>query len=108
MQNWYYLFGLIFSICGLLAFDWRHKLAFFHDAKRSGLTIVIAICIFIIWDLLGIGLGIFYSGNSNYALPFMLLPNFPVEELFFLFLLCYVTLLIHTGGLRGYRHLFKS
>lgn len=108
MQNWYYLFALVFSICGLLTFDWRHKLAFFYDTRRSSLTIATAMLVFVLWDLLGIGLGIFYNGNSDYTLPFELLPNLPVEELFFLFLLCYLTLLIYTGGLRGYRHLFKS
>lgn len=92
---WLYLSGLLFSLAGLTAIDWRHKLAFWYDARRSALTISSAVLTFIVWDLLGIGLGIFYYGGSVLTLPLRLAPEFPVEEIFFLTLLCYVTLLIY-------------
>jgi len=97
MQQWYYLIALIISIAGLGLLDWRHKLAFWHDKKRTAMTIAIGIFVFVIWDIIGIDLGIFFQGGSQYALSFTLLPEFPVEELFFLFLLCYVTLLLYRG-----------
>jgi len=96
-MQWFYLIGLIIAICGILAIDWRHKIAFFLDARRSALAIGIGMALFIVWDLLGIHLGIFFSGSSPFALPFMIVPDFPIEELFFLFLLCYVTLVIYLG-----------
>jgi lycopene cyclase domain-containing protein len=77
--------------------DWRHKLALFYDVKRASITIGIGMIIFVVWDLLGIHLGIFFSEHSLYSLPYMIVPNFPIEELLFLFLLCYVTLLIYNG-----------
>lgn len=92
---WLYLGGLLFSLAGLTTLDWRHKLAFWYDARRSALTISSAVAIFIVWDLLGVGLGIFYHGGSTLTLPLRIAPEFPVEELFFLALLCYVTLLIY-------------
>ena len=92
---WLYLGGLLFSLAGLTTLDWRHKLAFWHDARRTALTIGSAVAIFIVWDLLGVGLGIFYHGGSALTLPLRIAPEFPVEELFFLALLCYVTLLIY-------------
>jgi len=106
--EWSYFGALIFSICGLLLFDWRWKFVFFNDARRAALTIASGMAIFIIWDLLGIYLGIFFSGRSPFALPFMLVPEFPLEEILFLFLFCYITLLLYEGIQRGYRHLSST
>jgi lycopene cyclase domain-containing protein len=94
-MQWLYLIGLIVAIGCLMLIDWRSKLVLWHDLRRSLMTIGLSMAVFIIWDLFGIQLGIFFSGHSPYALDFMLLPDFPVEELFFLFLLCYLTLLIY-------------
>jgi lycopene cyclase domain-containing protein len=94
-MQWLYFLALIVSISGLVFVDWRHKVAFFYQARRTAITIGSAMILFIIWDLLGIHIGIFYSGHSPFALPFMIAPEFPIEELLFLFLLCYVTLLAY-------------
>lgn len=98
-----YFIALCISILGLVAIDWRHKLAFFDAPRRSAVTIAIVMVLFIVWDLIGIHLGIFFSGGSPYALPFMIVPDFPIEELLFLFLLCYVTLLIYRGASRRWK-----
>jgi len=89
-----YLLALIFSISSLLLIDKRFKLAFFLDTKRAAKTIVSAVSIFLIWDILGIWFDIFFPGNSKYDLDILILPKVPVEELFFLFLLSYVTLIV--------------
>lgn len=99
-MEWTYLIALIISIAGMTTIDWRHKLAFWHDKKRTLITLGIAMGVFVVWDILGISLGIFLHGNSQLALPFRLLPEFPIEELFFLLLLCYSTLVIYTGVLK--------
>jgi len=90
-----YLCALLFSISGLAILDWRYKLAFWDQPKRTGLVIAVGIAVFAIWDFFGISLGIFFKGDSPYMLPFTLFPEFPLEELFFLFLLCYVTVLLY-------------
>lgn len=105
MEQWAYLLALLISISGLLFIDFRYKLAFWHDLRRTAVTVAIAMNIFIIWDFFGIFLGIFFHGDSPYALPFTLLPEFPVEELFFLFLLCYVSLLVYRGVRRRWPHI---
>lgn len=102
-MQWLYLIALVVSIAGLATLDWRHKVAFWHDTKRSALTIGAAVAIFVIWDGLGIAFGIFFHGGSRYALPYRIAPEFPVEELFFLVLLCYTTLMIYRGASR-WRH----
>lgn len=97
-MQWLYLAGLLFSITGTGILDWRYKLAFWYDARRTVITLAIAIAVFLVWDLSAIGLGIFLHGGSPFALPFTLVPQFPVEELFFLFLLCYCALTLYRGA----------
>lgn len=91
----FYLIGLITAIVCLGLIDWRYKLAFFFDAKRTAVTLSMAIALFVVWDILGINQGIFFHGGSAYTLPVRLLPEFPIEELFFLLLLTYVALIIY-------------
>jgi lycopene cyclase domain-containing protein len=93
--QWLYLASLVFVITCLVLVDWRYKLAFFHDLKRTALTLGIALWLFIVWDIFGIKLGIFFHGDSAYTLPLRIIPEFPVEELLFLFVLTYVALLIY-------------
>ena len=94
-MQWFYLASLVFVIICLVLVDWRFKLAFFHDLKRTALTLGIAIWLFIVWDIFGIRLGIFGHGDSLYSLPYRIIPEFPIEELFFLFVLTYVALLLY-------------
>ena len=47
---------------------------------------------FLIWDLAGITLGIFFRGNPGLLTGIQLSPELPLEELFFLTLLCYLTM----------------
>ena len=91
----FYLIGLVVSIFCLGLIDWRYKLAFFNDRRRTILTLLIVIGLFIIWDIMGIQLGIFFHGGSNLTLPIRIIPEFPIEELFFLLLLTYVTLIVY-------------
>lgn len=94
---WLYLAGLCVSLSGLALLDRRYKLAFWHNARPTALTIGVAVGIFIVWDIIGIALGIFFHGGSVWTLPLRIIPEFPIEELFFLTLLCYVTLLLYRG-----------
>lgn len=98
MMQWLYFASLLATIGCLVLVDWRYKAALFSDVWRTTITIGVTMSLFIIWDLLGIHLDIFFSGNSAFALPFMIVPNFPVEELLFVFVLSYVTLLIYLGA----------
>lgn len=97
-MQWFYLIGLLIGIAGLLVIDRRWKLAFWREGKRSAFTLLVAVLIFVLWDFLGISLGIFFHGGSAYSLPFRLAPEFPIEELVFLFLLTYSALIIYHGA----------
>lgn len=48
-------------------------------------------------DLIGISLGIFFRGNSPYLSGLTVAPEFPIEELFFLTLLCYSILAVYAA-----------
>lgn len=96
-----YLGFLLVSLMGLSFIDYRYKIALWVHPARTLKTLGIAIAVFVVWDLLGIVLGIFFHGGSQYSLPVRLLPEFPIEELFFLLLLTYVTLLIYVKGARS-------
>ena len=90
-----YLFALLFSIGGMTILDWRYKLAYFTKPRTTALTLTIGVVAFIIWDILGISLGVFFSGDSPYMSGLFLGPDFPIEELFFLYFLCYFTLIMY-------------
>lgn len=92
-----YLAGLLIGIAGMATIDWRYKLAFWRNKKQTWAIVLTAMAVFLVWDFLGIWLGIFIGGTSQYQLPFSLAPHFPLEELFFLFLLSYCTLVIYSG-----------
>jgi lycopene cyclase domain-containing protein len=89
-----YLGLLAFSIAGLGLIDWRLGLAFFGQPLRALLTIVIPTSFFLIWDASGIALGIFFKGQTQLLTGVMLAPEIPLEEPFFLLLLCYTTLIL--------------
>lgn len=97
MERWYYFITLLVSIGGLATLDWRHKLAFWHDATRSAITLFVGVVIFSVWDLLGIAAGFFRHGQSRYTLPLRILPEFPLEEVFFLVVLSYTVLVMYAA-----------
>jgi lycopene cyclase domain-containing protein len=94
-MQWLYFLALSVSLAGLAALDARFKLAFWSDARRAIRVIGLSVGLFIIWDACGIALNIFKHGASPYNLPVTLAPHFPVEEIVFLILLCYVSLLAY-------------
>jgi lycopene cyclase domain-containing protein len=91
-----YLLILILSLVGLYLLDRTHKLAFTASPKRAFWSMAPAFVVFVIWDIAGIGLGIFFRGNNTLLTGIQIFPEFPIEEIFFLALLCYSTLIALT------------
>lgn len=94
MQFIYLVSLIVISIC-LVLVDKRFTLAFFHNVKQTAMTLALSLWLFIVWDLFGIRLGIFFHGDAQITLPFRIVPEFPIEELFFLFVLTYSALLLY-------------
>ncbi|WP_061963228.1 lycopene cyclase domain-containing protein [Demequina aurantiaca] len=94
MTSWLYLLGLVFALLGLTTLDWRYRVALFDQARRAAATIGIGVAFFLVWDMIGVGFGIFFVGDAAYLTGLRVAPEVPIEELLFLTLLCYQTLLL--------------
>jgi len=91
-MSFVYLGALLFSIAGMVILDWRYKLFFWAHWRRATIVMAVGLAFFLIWDIAGVDLGIFFPGNAIVATGWMLAQGVPVEELFFLTLLCYFTM----------------
>ena len=87
-----YLLALGVSITGMVVLDRRFTLFFFRDARRASIVLAAGLVFFVGWDLAGIGLGIFFRGETEFMTGLQVAPELPVEELFFLTLLCYLAM----------------
>ena len=87
-----YLGALAIALFGMVMLDRRFTLFFWRDARRASIVLVVGVAFFLVWDLFGIGLGIFFRGETSFMTGLQLAPELPVEELFFLILLCYLTM----------------
>lgn len=83
-----YLAGLLAGISGLVIVDARWRLFLFASPLRAAVLLVLGIAGFLAWDLAGVGLGIFFEGNRSVLVGVDIARDVPLEELFFLLLLC--------------------
>ncbi len=88
-----YLGALLVSIAGLATLDFKYKLALGKN-HRYRCLILIGVAFFLVWDLAGIALGIFFRGGATHLTGITLSRELPIEEIFFLILLCYSALLL--------------
>ncbi|GAB3633293.1 hypothetical protein GCM10027421_26460 [Microbacterium shaanxiense] len=100
-MNLVYAASLLLSLACLVLLDVRFRLVFARTPARSAVVLLAGLAFFIVWDAVGIGLGVFRHVDSRWATGILLAPQFPIEELLFLVFLCYLTLVL----LSGWRHL---
>ncbi|RWZ68215.1 lycopene cyclase domain-containing protein [Labedella populi] len=91
-MSFVYLAALLVSITGMVVLDRRFRLFFWANARRAAIVLVSGVVLFIVWDLFGIGLGIFFRGQTPFMTGVLVAPEVPVEEIFFLVLLCYLSM----------------
>lgn len=87
-----YLLFLLVSLGCMVLLDARLCLFFWRDAGRAAIVLLTGVLFFLAWDLAGIGLGIFYRGQTDVMLGIMLAPELPLEEIVFLTFLCYLVM----------------
>ena len=98
-----YAGALLVSIAGLAVLDRRGRVLLFAgraEARRGAAVIALGVAFFVLWDLVGIGLGVFFRGTTRYLSGVLVAPELPVEELGFLTLLSYLTLLVYVAAAR--------
>ncbi|MGZ0212587.1 MAG: lycopene cyclase domain-containing protein [Actinomycetales bacterium] len=90
-----YLVALLISLTGMVVLDRRFGLFFWRDARRARIVLPAGVLFFLVWDLLGVGLGIFFRGETEFMTGLLVAPEVPLEEVFFLTLLCYLTMNVY-------------
>jgi lycopene cyclase domain-containing protein len=104
MTAFAYLAGLLLSIGAILLIDVRWRLAFRRAPGPSALAVGTGTVLLLLWDLAGIGFGVFFRGDSPWATGIVLAPELPIEEPVFLLFLCYLSLVCVLGIERMLRH----
>ena len=90
-----YLAALLIALTGMIVLDRRFRLFFWRDARRAAIVLVAGVVFFFVWDLAGVGGGIFFRGETSFMTGLQVAPEVPVEEVFFLTLLCYLTMSVY-------------
>jgi len=87
-----YLLGLAVALTGMVMLDRRFSLFFWRDARRAAIVLLVGLLFFLGWDVSGISLGIFFRGETSFMTGIVVGRELPLEEVFFLTLLCYLTM----------------
>jgi lycopene cyclase domain-containing protein len=95
-----YLVALGIALTGMVMLDRRFTLFFWKDARRAAVVLTLGVIFFLAWDVAGISLGIFFRGETSFMTGVQLAHELPVEELFFLIMLCYLTMNAYTAATR--------
>jgi lycopene cyclase domain-containing protein len=95
-----YLAALLIALTGMVLLDRRFRLFFWLDARRATIVLVAGVVFFLLWDLAGVGLGVFFRGQTAFMTGLLVAPEVPVEEILFLTLLCYLTMNLYAAAQR--------
>ncbi|WP_024286535.1 lycopene cyclase domain-containing protein [Cellulomonas sp. KRMCY2] len=95
-----YGLALLVSLAGMAMLDRRFRLFFFDAPRRAAVVLVSGVAFFVVWDLVGVDLGIFFRGRTEFMSGWLLAPQLPVEEIGFLALLCYLTMNLYVAFTR--------
>ncbi|MEC5184653.1 lycopene cyclase domain-containing protein [Cryobacterium sp. MP_3.1] len=103
MLGFAYLLALLVSLTGMVVLDRRFGLFFWRAPRAAAVVLASGVLFFLAWDLVGIGTGIFYRGETVFMTGLQVAPELPIEEVFFLTFLCYLFM----NALQGARMLLE-
>ena len=90
---------LVATVCmGLV--DHRWGLFLFARPRRALAVLAVGFAYFLVWDLVALDLGLYRRGESAAMTGIEIAPELPLEELFFIAFLCYVTMVLQTLAVR--------
>ena len=90
-----YLAAIVGSTLCMGLVDRRWRLFLFARPGPALLAVGCGLAFFLAWDLVAIGLGIYERGDSPAMTGVEIADELPVEELFFIVFLCYLTMVVH-------------
>jgi lycopene cyclase domain-containing protein len=96
-----YLAALLVSLTGMVVLDRRFHLFFWRDARRAAIVLPVGVLFFLVWDVVGVTTGVFFRGQTAFMTGLQVWPEIPLEEVFFLTLLCYVTMNVFAFATRA-------
>lgn len=102
-----YAAALAVSLAGMLTVDRRWRLVLFARTPgawwRGLAAVALGVAFFLVWDLAGTRLGIFFVGPGDYQSGVLVAPEIPLEEVGFLTLLCHLSLVLAAAVQRWLR-----
>lgn len=99
-MSFLYLGALLFSITGIALIDLRWRVALWWDARRTLLATAASTVVLLIWDLVGIELGLFRMGSAEIMTGIEIVPHLTIEEPVFLIGLSYLSVVAYRLALR--------
>ncbi|HUX70039.1 MAG TPA: lycopene cyclase domain-containing protein [Cellulomonadaceae bacterium] len=90
-----YLGALVVSLASMAVMDRRWRLFLWADAWRGAIVLVTGVVLFLSWDAAAIRLGFFERGHGQALVGVEIAPHLPLEELFFVTFLSYLTMVGH-------------
>jgi lycopene cyclase domain-containing protein len=95
VTHWSYLAALLLALACMALVDRRWRLVLWADLRRGALVMAAGVVFFLGWDLLAVHYGFYRRSGSDLMTGAQIAPDVPVEEVFFVVFLCYVTLVLH-------------
>jgi lycopene cyclase domain-containing protein len=92
-----YLGTLLVTLFCMALIDRRWKLFFWRDPRSAAIVLVVGVLFFLAWDIAGISQGVFFRGETEIMTGVLIARELPLEEAFFLALLCYLTMNMVNG-----------
>ena len=105
MTHLVYLGSLVLVLVCMALMDHRWRLFFWADPKRAAVVFAVGFALFLGWDLVALDLELYERGRSELMTGVEVAPDLPVEELFFVAFLPYLTMVLHGLATRVLRPL---
>ena len=94
-MSWLYLTSIVVSMLCMGLVDHRWKLFLFDRPRVALSAILVGFVLFVVWDLVAIEIGVYSKGESPAMSGVDVADQLPLEELFFITFLCYITGVFH-------------
>ena len=75
MTGFLYLGALLVALASMVVLDRRFSLLFWRSAPRAAIVLAAGLAFFLVWDLQGIRLGIFFRGETSFMTGWQWAPQ---------------------------------
>lgn len=90
-MSWLYLLSVLVSGFCMGLVDRRWRLFLFRKPTHAIVAVSVGFVFFLAWDFVAIAVGVYARGESPAMTGIEVAAELPLEELFFIVFLCYVT-----------------